>query len=221
MKEVRDAAKAVADEATEAAHQVAREVRDALHEHVGEEHASDGRRHRRRHRRRHGARFGSVVWGGVLLMVGSFMLLERFGFDMPNVGDLWPVFPLMFGLAFLTSYFFSDPRDPGLVWPGTFFSLLGSFFFLFTMDVFDWEDMAFLWPMYPLMVGTAFTATWLTGRCRDGGLFGAAAVTLLVGTVGLSMTTGVLAWGDVRYLWPLALILIGGSMVFRSLRSSS
>ena len=193
-----------------AAAQVAEEVRNSIR--------SERRRVRRRIRR--GSRFGGVVWGGVLLIVGSFLLLERLGLEVPNLGALWPVFPLMFGLAFLASYFGSGRTDPGLVWPGTFGVLLGSFFFLFSFEIVEWEEMAVLWPMYPLMVGISFFATWLASRCRDSGALGTGVMTTLIGGVGLSMTTGFLAWGDWHYVWPLALVAIGAMMIFRSLRSS-
>ncbi|MDX1383535.1 MAG: hypothetical protein R3190_07830, partial [Thermoanaerobaculia bacterium] len=196
----------VGDEVDRALRQAGEEVREAL----GNDEDGPSRRRQRT------IRLGGVVWGGVLLVVGAFLLSERLGLDVPSLGNLWPIFPFMFGVAFLVSYFLDDRKDPGLVWPGTFGVLLGTFFFLFVFDVFDWSQMSILWPAYPLMVGLSFVATWLAGRCAD--VLIPAAITLAVGGVGLAMTTGVLEWGDVRYLWPMALIAIGGSMVVSSLR---
>jgi hypothetical protein len=165
------------------------------------------------------ARFGGVLWGGVLLVVGTWLLLDELGWDMPNIGAMWPVFPFMFGAAFLVSFFVGDRSDPGLVWPATFGVLLGIFFFLFSLEILDWEEMGVLWPVFPLMVGIAFFATWLAGGCRDSGILVPGTVTLLVGGIGLALTQRLLVWDDVRLYWPLALVAIGGSMVFRSLRS--
>ena len=60
--------------------------------------------------------------------------------NMPHMDELWPVFPLLFGLAFLTFFFTRTDPDPGIVWPGTTGLLVGIFFLLFTFEVFDWED---------------------------------------------------------------------------------
>ena len=51
-------------------------------------------------------------------------------------------------------------------------------------------------------------------------LGGSGTFMVLFGVVALSMTTGILEWGDARNLWPLILVAIGASMVLRS-RSSS
>jgi hypothetical protein len=88
------------------------------------------------------AQFRGILWGGILLAAGTWFLLQRLGVELPNFfAALWPIFPFMFGVAFLVTYFTGDGRDCGLIWPGTFGVLLGSFFFLFSTGVFEWEQM--------------------------------------------------------------------------------
>lgn len=177
------------------------------------------RRHARRMRgMRRSARFGGFLWGGVLVVVGAWLLADRLGYDIPDVGALWPVFPFMFGMAFLASWIGGDRSDPGPVWPGTFGVLIGLFFFLFSFEVFDWTEMDVLWPVFPLIVGLAFTATWLAGACREAGLLLPAVTMLLVGGGGLTLTLGLLRWRHVEALWPLALIALGGAIVWSALR---
>ncbi len=57
-------------------------------------------------RRREGARravdTGTVVWGLILIAVGTWFLLDHtLGFDMPDVrwGDLWPLILIVIGGA--------------------------------------------------------------------------------------------------------------------------
>jgi hypothetical protein len=167
----------------------------------------------------HGAPFRGVLWGGILLVAGTWFLLQRLGIQLPNIfAALWPVVPVLFGLGFLVSFFTGECKDPGQVWPGTFGVLLGSFFFLFSFGVFPWERMSELWPMFPLMVGISFVATWLAGRCKEIGLLVPATITLSVGIIGLGFTLDVLDARTVDALWPLALVVLGALLIVRSLR---
>ena len=168
---------------------------------------------------RRSARFRGILWGGILLVAGSWFLLQRLGLDLPNFfSALWPIFPFMFGAAFLVTYFTGECKDPGLVWPGTFGVLVGLFFFLFSFELFEWEQMSELWPVFPLIVGLAFLATWVAGGLKQVGLLVPALLTLGVGSCGLGFELGVLDASTINALWPLALVLLGALMIARSLR---
>ncbi|HVR30156.1 MAG TPA: DUF5668 domain-containing protein [Thermoanaerobaculia bacterium] len=168
---------------------------------------------------RRGSRFRGILWGGILLVAGTWFLLQRLGLDLPNFfSALWPIFPFMFGAAFLVTYFTGECKDPGLVWPGTFGVLVGLFFFLFSFGVFDWERMDQLWPVFPLIVGLAFLATWVAGGLKQTGLLVPALITLAVGGGGLGFELGALDARTLNALWPLALVLLGALMIARSLR---
>jgi hypothetical protein len=124
----------------------------------------------------------------------------------------------MFGLAFLVTYFTGECRDPGMVWPGTFGVLIGSFFFLFTFGALDWNRMGDVWGVFPAIVGLSFLATWVAKGGREPGLLVPALIPLLVGTIGLGLELGLLDARMLDLLWPLALVLLGALMIARSLR---
>jgi len=169
-----------------------------------------------------GSRFRGILWGGILLAAGTWFLLQRLGVELPNFfSALWPIFPFMFGAAFLVTYFTGECKDPGLVWPGTFGVLIGLFFFLFSFGLFDWEQMSELWPVFPFVVGLSFVATWVAGGFREMGLLVPGTITLAVGVFGLGFELGVLDARTLNMLWPLALVLLGAFMIARSLRRTS
>jgi hypothetical protein len=165
------------------------------------------------------ARFRGILWGGLLLAAGTWFLLERLGANLPNFwAVLWPLFPFMFGLAFLVTYVTSADRDAGLVWPGTFGVLIGAFFFLFSFRVFEWDQMSELWPVFPLIVGLSFVATWFAGSCRKAQLLVPALINVSVGVIGLAFNFAIIDVHTLNLLWPLGLVAIGGYLVVRSLR---
>jgi hypothetical protein len=91
----------------------------------------------------------------VLILLGLWFLAGNLGIRLPGMGALWPIFPLGGGLLFLGGYLF-DRRDPGLMFVGVGATLIGAFFFLFTLRVplpvagmqegVRWSDMDKLWP---------------------------------------------------------------------------
>ena len=71
--------------------------------------------------------------------------------------------------------------------------------------------MAYLWPVFPLIVGISFFVAWVFSLFRVWGLLIPGGITATVGIVGLAFTlgaeTGYLQW--VFKFWPLALIGLG------------
>ncbi len=165
------------------------------------------------------SRFGGVLWGGVLVALGTYLLLAKLGLDTPDLGTLWPIFPFTLGVAFLASFFGGESRDPGPVCPGTLGVLLGLFFFAFTLGFLSWEDMGVLWPCFPLIVGLSFLATWLAYRGKQPGLLVPAGINLLVGLGGLALTLGVVDLDTAQLAWPIALIAVGVAIVLHALFS--
>ncbi len=50
-------------------------------------------------------RRGAIFPGLVLIALGLWFLADALGWQLPSLGDLWPIFPLGFGLAALVNYF--------------------------------------------------------------------------------------------------------------------
>lgn len=160
------------------------------------------------------SRAGPAVWGLVLIAVGLWFLLQSLGVPLPGVDALWPIFPILAGVGFFASWLFSrDKRSAyGVMIPGTITFLVGLFLFGFTLGFFDWEDMVYLWPVFPLIVGAAFVVTWVFSAFREWGLLIPGGITGAVGVIGLSFTLGKLEYPYLRWIlkgWPAVLILIG------------
>jgi hypothetical protein len=153
-----------------------------------------------------------IVPGLILILLGAFLLLRQLAPDILGWDNIWPIFPTLGGLAFLTGWLFSQERDPGLLFVGTAATLVGLFFFPFTFGAFEWGDMSRLWPAFPIIGGLAFLALFAGGRFRDWGAAGVGCVAVLVGVIAFGFTLFRLprSLGDTLIeFWPLGLILIG------------
>ena len=166
----------------------------------------------------------SIVPAFVLILVGLLFLLHNLGaFDDLDLDpkELWPGLVFLAGLAFLFQFLLGGDRDPGLVFVGTAATLLGPFFFLFTLNIalpfefenvkgpIDWSDSTYLWPAYPLIGGVAFVMMALFSRERDA--FGVGLVAIAVGVAAFFFTLGCPeGLEEIGQLWPLLLILAGG-----------
>jgi hypothetical protein len=147
-----------------------------------------------------------VVWAGLgLIGLGIALLFAQWiGWDR-----IWPIFPLLGGLAFFAGYAASGFRDAGLAFVGTAAALLGLFFFGFTLGYWEWAEMVRLWPVFALIGGAAFVVLFMAeGRSRDWGVLGIGLVAIIVGVVGLAVTHDVVS-GDILVYWPALLILLG------------
>jgi len=175
-------------------------------------------------------RTGTLIFGLILIAAGGWFLLRTLGFPLPGIGAMWPIFPTLAGVGFFVGWLFaSDKGDAyGMMIPATINFLVGLFFFTFTLGIFDWSAMAYLWPVFPLIVGISFFVAWVFSLFRVWGLLVPGGVTATVGVVGLAFTLGAQAGylQQVFKLWPLALIglgflvLVGGLLGGSGRRSS-
>ena len=161
----------------------------------------------------------SAVWVGLgLIGLGiAFILAHWIGWDR-----VWPLFPIMGGLAFFAGYVISGFQDAGLTFVGTAAILVGIFFFGFTLGFWEWGQMAQLWPVLALIGGIAFLVLFVAeGRSRDTGVLGVGCGAIIVGVVGLAVTFGLVS-GDIVKFWPLLIVLVGViglfSALFRGMR---
>ena len=163
-------------------------------------------------------RRGTVFTAAILITIGVYLLLANLHL-IPTFSatQMWPGIVVLVGLMFWLGFIFGKDHDPGLAFVGTIVTLVGLFFFLFTLNInllglgrVDWSDMGLLWPAFPLIVGIAFIVLWIAGRFRDWGVLVPAGVLVLVGFGGFAFTLGkVPIFRDVLQWWPLLLILFG------------
>lgn len=174
-------------------------------------------------------RRGSIIWALVLIVLGLWFLARNLNFSLPYVGTLWPAILIIVGIAALVSYITGRERDPGQVFVGFFTTLLGLFFFLFTLHVavplpglqegVRWEDMGRLWPAFVLIGGVAIIAHFIVNPRRAWGDFVFGALAVIAGFVAFPFTLGMLPpdWGRaVLKLWPVILIVMGMALLLQA-----
>jgi hypothetical protein len=160
-------------------------------------------------------RRGAVLPGLLLIALGAWLLARTLGVPLPGFEKIWPVLPLVFGLAVLVQFFAEGRRHDGLIFTGVAAALLGVFFLTITLGPLTWPDLGRWWPIFVLIGGVAFLAQWLA-RPDERGLLIPAVLALLVGLGALALTLGLAGFtlsDQIIRLWPLLLILAGLGLV--------
>ena len=166
-------------------------------------------------------RRGALLPGLLLILVGAWLLATTLGVPLPDLSQLWPLVPLVFGLAALVQYLAEGRRSDGLVFTGVSAALLGAFFLAITLGPLEWRDLGRLWPVFVLIPGVAFLAQWLA-RPGGSGLLVPAGLAILVGLGALALTLRLLdpvVSAQVLRFWPVLLILLGLGLLVRYARS--
>ncbi len=148
-------------------------------------------------------RAGSAVFGTMLVLAGIVFLVTNLRFEL-TMKELWPIFPLSFGIAMYIE-FAHDRRNRGLLMPATIITVSGALFLYCAIR--GWSYMAQLWPVLLLGIAGGFFLTFLLGRHRRGLLVPAG----IFAAVGLLFLIEDSSWGG---LWPVALIVAGAALVF-------
>ena len=94
---------------------------------------------------------GAIFWATISIFLGLFFFLRNFGY-IPFfwIEEYWPLFMLIFGLAFI-SLFVMKPEDWGLLIPGSILSFLGLAIASYTMG-FQSYPVRVLWRFWPLLL---------------------------------------------------------------------
>jgi hypothetical protein len=159
--------------------------------------------------------------GITLVVIGVLILLGQMGVDF--FGWLWPILLCVIG-GFLLWSWYTRGDDSGKVFSGALLILL-AFFFLFLRN--DRVDMARHWPFFVLAPGISLLVMSRVDRTRrdasvPGWIAIAAALVLYFFTSGLFMGLMGFIFGLIglvlRLLVPLALVALGGWMLFNHRR---
>jgi len=156
-------------------------------------------------------RSAALIPGLLLIALGAWLLASTLGVRLPGPDVLWPVIPVVFGLACLLQFFADDRRSDGLVFTGVAATLLGGFFLAVTLGPLSWAMLGRWWPAFVIIGGAAFLAQWLA-RPAQRGLLVPAGLALLVGLTALAVTLGLVRADvseQIARLWPLLLIALG------------
>ncbi len=158
----------------------------------------------------------SLLPGVVLISVGLYLLLNQF-----NILSIdWNViFPLgMLGLSAFLFISYSNKKDTSLVFPATVLFVLGFFFFMRNYNLFDLKfDFYHLrdyWPVFLIAFGTGSVAQ--AGVKREGvGSMLMGAIAVIVGVLFIFDCSYIFFRFDWYKFWPVILILIGISLIFK------
>ncbi|HDL18023.1 MAG TPA: hypothetical protein ENH29_03115 [Bacteroidetes bacterium] len=102
---------------------------------------------------------GQAFPGTLFLLLGIFFILRNYSLFYPYyIDEFWPVFLIIFGLAFVVQFLFR-PDDWGLLIPGFIFLLLGFVFLARTMGWFLPYQIEYIvetyWPVLLILIGIA------------------------------------------------------------------
>jgi hypothetical protein len=114
-----------------------------------------------------GARAGAVIGGTIPLLVGAFFFAVTMGaFQWGDMGTLWPVFPIIVGLAFVAGYFAGNREQPGLLWPAAIIGGIGVIFLIITATSVGYGIITQLWPLVLIAAGVLMLIPriWRTSR---------------------------------------------------------
>ncbi|MFH1007338.1 MAG: DUF5668 domain-containing protein [Candidatus Latescibacterota bacterium] len=159
------------------------------------------------------------VSGLILIAAGILLLLHNLDLLDFDFGEIWPIIVAAIG-AFLLFSVWGRP-DKGMVLPGTILLLSGVFFFFWQNGTIP-RGMGNAWPACVVIVGIAFIVLCACQRQEKGRLiFGV--VLLFVGGVFLVDNYVLLPWDPWKVIfksWPLVLILIGVTMIWKERRKT-
>jgi len=139
----------------------------------------------------------NFFWGLLLIGMGVIFLignLSRVGME-----SLWPIFPMVVGLAFWVGYF-HDRKNYGLLMPGSILVVVSLLFFY--CNFMGWWRMEILWPVFILAPAVGFVAMYF-GGLKDQSLLIPAGILSGVGLLFLFISTGF------EDYWPVFLIVAG------------
>jgi hypothetical protein len=109
-------------------------------------------------RRRH-KRVTAAVFGVILIGLGGIFILQNLGMvDAGDIGSLWPVVLIGFGISSLVA-----PRDAGDSAGGAILTALGAFFLLHKLDLIDWRFRD-VWPVFLVLAGISLILRSLAER---------------------------------------------------------
>lgn len=96
----------------------------------------------------------AVFWGTIFFLFGFLFFLRNFDFiEYYYIHDIWPVFFIIFGIAFIV-LFIVKPQDWGVLIPGALFLFLGISFLLRNFHYWRVQEIIErYWPLLLILIG--------------------------------------------------------------------
>lgn len=160
----------------------------------------------------------SILPGLILIIIGALLLVNKL---VPYSIGWYEIYPLiLMAIAVLIFISVIGKRDKGAVFFGTFFFLLGIFFFLRNYDIIPYYYMREVWPALLIIFGLSFVSVFIT-KPSDWGVLIPAGILIFLGVVFLLRKFHIiyLDIGDIiADYWPMILIIIGAGIILGALR---
>ncbi len=150
----------------------------------------------------------SLMPGIILVIVGIAFLLPQL--KIIPYDKTWPLLILAPGIGFWVLYLSSKDRQKstGLLIPGTITIILAIFFFYNILT--NWQQMVFLWPVFPLSVAIAFYIYYFASHRKEKSILIPANILALISLFFIFLSRFTFR------LWPTLLIIAGAYMLFAS-----
>jgi hypothetical protein len=138
----------------------------------------------------------------LLILIGMGFLLENYGI-MKGILHLWPIIPLIIGIGFCMLFYKGKKKDIVMLGIGALVTLY-SMFFLF-LNFTSWKELAFLWPVFIILLGIMFIVLFFYAKKRV-----VLHIGILLIAIGISF---ILVFAVSARLWPITLVLAGISFI--------
>ena len=160
---------------------------------------------------------GSLIAGAALIGVGLLALAGQFFRGFNFWGVIWPFFIVGVGVLFFVGMYTGGKSAAGLAIPGSIFTFVGVMLFLQNLSG-HWESWSYGWTVILMAVGTGI---YIMGRYtenpgqRESGsrLIKIGAILFVIFGGFFEMIFNSFAFS--KFLFPVALILLGMYLIFR------
>ena len=160
----------------------------------------------------------SILPGLLLIIIGGLLLANKLVPYSIGWYEIYPLILMAIGVFIYISVI--GKQDKGAVFFGTFFLLLGLFFFLRNFDVIPYYYLREVWPTILIILGLSFISVFVA-KPGDWGVLIPGGTLLFLGVVFLLRKFHIiyLNIGDIiADYWPMILIIIGAGIILGALK---
>ncbi|MDQ3007623.1 MAG: hypothetical protein M3R47_19860 [Chloroflexota bacterium] len=160
---------------------------------------------------------GSLIAGAALIVFGLLALLGQLFEGINFWGVIWPFFIIGVGVLFFVGMYTGGKQAAGLAIPGSTFTFIGLMLFLQNLTGY-WESWSYGWTVILIAVGVGI---YIMGRYTENqGQRESGARLIKIGAILFVVFGGFFemifnSFAFSKFLFPVALILVGMYLIFR------